>query len=85
MAVSKVVYGTTVLVDLTNDTVTTDCLLKNYTAHDKSGKQVVGALNTISTYTGTSAPSDNFGKDGDLFFVISDAASDVNDSKLEEI
>ena len=37
MAVSKVIYGTTVLVDLTEDTVTPDKLLKGETAHDASG------------------------------------------------
>ena len=42
MAVNKVVYGTTVLVDLTGDTVTTDKLLKGATAHDASGEQVTG-------------------------------------------
>ena len=42
MAVNKVVYGTTVLVDLTEDTVTPDKLLKGATAHDASGEQVTG-------------------------------------------
>ena len=42
MAVNKVVYGTTVLVDLTGDTVTADKLLKGATAHDASGEQVTG-------------------------------------------
>lgn len=42
MAVNKVVYGTTVLVDLTEDTVTADKLLQGYTAHDKSGALITG-------------------------------------------
>lgn len=42
MAVNKVVYGTTVLVDLTEDTVTPDKLLKGATAHDAGGEQVTG-------------------------------------------
>ena len=44
MAVNKVVYGTTVLVDLTGDTVTADKLLKGATAHDASGEQITGTM-----------------------------------------
>ena len=44
MAVNKVVYGTTVLVDLTGDTVTADKLLKGATAHDASGEPITGTL-----------------------------------------
>ncbi len=39
---NKVVYGTTVLVDLTADTVTADTLMQGYTAHDKSGAFITG-------------------------------------------
>lgn len=42
MAVNKVVYGTTVLVDLTEDTVTAATLMQGYTAHDKSGALITG-------------------------------------------
>lgn len=44
MAISKVVYGTTTLVDLTSDTVDAAHLSKGYTAHDAAGNQVVGTL-----------------------------------------
>ena len=44
MAVNKVVYGTTVLVDLTEDTVTPDKLLKGETAHDASGQLITGTM-----------------------------------------
>lgn len=44
MAISKVVYGTSVLVDLTSDTVDTAHLAKGYTAHDASGNLIVGNL-----------------------------------------
>lgn len=40
--VNKVVYGGTVLIDLTGDTVTTDKVLTGYTAHDKSGATITG-------------------------------------------
>lgn len=44
MAVNKVVYGTTVLVDLTPDTVDASHLAQGYTAHDKSGNSITGTM-----------------------------------------
>lgn len=44
MAINKVVYGATVLVDLTSDTVDAAHLAKGYTAHDAGGNLIVGAL-----------------------------------------
>lgn len=41
--VNKVVYGGETLIDLTSDTVDAAHLLKNYTAHDKSGAPVTGS------------------------------------------
>ena len=40
--INKIIYGGEVLIDLTGDTVTADKLLKNMTAHDKSGATVTG-------------------------------------------
>lgn len=40
--INKVIYGETVLIDLTADTITEDKILASYTAHDKSGAAVVG-------------------------------------------
>ena len=54
MAVNKVVYGTTVLVDLTGDTVTADKLLKGATAHDARGEPITGTLEA-----GSGGSSDN--------------------------
>lgn len=42
MATNKVVYGNTVLIDLTADTVTADKILASYTAHDASGATITG-------------------------------------------
>lgn len=42
MATNKVVYGSTVLIDLTADTVTADKILTSYTAHDASGATITG-------------------------------------------
>lgn len=44
MAISKVVYGATVLVDLTSDTVDAEHLANGYTAHDAGGNLIVGTL-----------------------------------------
>ena len=40
--VNKIVYGSTVLIDLTADTVTKDKILASYTAHDASGAIITG-------------------------------------------
>lgn len=42
MAYNKIIYGTTVLIDLTADTVTADKILTSYTAHDASGASITG-------------------------------------------
>jgi hypothetical protein len=43
MAINKVIYGGTTLIDLTSDTATADKVLTGYTFHDKSGAVVDGA------------------------------------------
>lgn len=42
MAVSKVVYGTTTIIDLTADTVVANKLASGYTAHGRDGELVTG-------------------------------------------
>lgn len=42
MAISKVVYGGTTLIDLTGDTVTADKLKKGYKAHGADGELITG-------------------------------------------
>lgn len=44
MAISKVEYGSNVLMDLTGDTVTAYDLYKGITAHNASGDQITGKL-----------------------------------------
>lgn len=68
MAVSKVVYGGEALIDLTGDTVTADRLLAGVTAHDAAGNAVTGAVVTQVYRTGSGAPDDALGVDGDLYF-----------------
>jgi hypothetical protein len=40
--INKVIYGGKTLIDLTGDTITSDKLLKDVTAHDKSGAPITG-------------------------------------------
>lgn len=42
MAINKVQYGNTTLIDLTSDTVTADKLMQGYTAHDRTGALITG-------------------------------------------
>lgn len=53
--VNKVVYDGTTLIDLTADTVTAAYLLKNYTAHDKSGAPITGTCEYDSDTTDANA------------------------------
>lgn len=50
MAKNKIIYGGTVLIDLTADTVTADKLAEGITAHDKSGDIITGT-NTFDSDT----------------------------------
>lgn len=43
MAISKVIYGGTTLIDLTSDTITADKLLTGVTAHGKDGEPITGS------------------------------------------
>lgn len=55
MAVNKIIYGGNTLIDLTGDTVTANKLLKNYTAHDKSGAVITGECTYDSDTTDATA------------------------------
>ena len=67
MAINKVVYGNSTLIDLTEDTVSADKLLAGETAHDRSGASVVGSVVTaevvdnLTTQDATKALSANQG------------------------
>lgn len=70
MAVNKVVYNNSTLIDLTNDTVTTNDLVEGVIAHDKTGTQINGALVVRTVYTGSETPSNSVGVDGDIYLVL---------------
>lgn len=42
MAINKIQYGNSVLIDLTSDTITADKLMQGYTAHDRTGALITG-------------------------------------------
>ncbi len=58
--VNKVVYGTTVLVDLTEDSVTPETLAEGVTAHDKAGNPIVGTMQSGGGGGGDGTPSDTY-------------------------
>lgn len=47
MAINKVVYGDSTLIDLTTDTVTAEVLKTGYIAHDKAGNIITGTLDGV--------------------------------------
>jgi len=53
---NKVIYGSTVLIDLTSDTVEASKMLSGYTAHDKSGATITGTCAfDVNSQDGTAA------------------------------
>lgn len=57
MAINKVVYGGTTLVDLTSDTVASEKMLQGITAHAASGSVITGSISSkpAQTYTPSTA------------------------------
>jgi hypothetical protein len=59
MAISKVVYGGRVLIDLTSDTITADKLKKGYSAHGADGELINGTCeHDANTQDATAADSE---------------------------
>lgn len=67
MGISKVDFGKTTLIDLTEDSVNAASLLRGKTAHNAAGDQVVGEVDVINVYTGNGEPSADLGSDGDIY------------------
>lgn len=67
MAVNHVIINGETVVDLRDDTVSADKLLKGYTAHDKSGAKITGNVTFSTVYTGSGAPNAGMGGDGDIY------------------
>ncbi len=45
--VNKVIYGTSTLIDLTNDTIISEALQSGFTAHNASGASIIGTAINI--------------------------------------
>ena len=67
MAVNHVIINGETVVDLRNDTVSADKLLKGVTAHDKTGAAITGTVSFATVYTGSGEPSNSLGEAGDLY------------------
>lgn len=57
MAISKVVYGNTTLIDISEDTVAAAALLSGITAHGSNGESITGIINELSATTYTPSAS----------------------------
>lgn len=68
---NKVVYYGDTLIDISGDTVAADKLLAGYTAHDASGAPITGNVTVVTYRTGTGAPSNSLGSDGDIYLQTS--------------
>lgn len=44
MSINKVVYSGRTLIDLSSDTITSDKMLENTTAHSKGGSKITGTI-----------------------------------------
>lgn len=67
MAVNHVIINGETVVDLRNDTVSADKLIKGATAHDKTGATITGTVSFATVYTGSGEPSSSLGEEGDLY------------------
>lgn len=67
MAVNHVIINGETVVDLRNDTVSADRLIKGVTAHDKTGTAITGTVSFATVYTGSGEPSSSLGEEGDLY------------------
>lgn len=57
MAKNKIIYGNTVLIDLTSDTVEAQYMLEGYTAHDRAGDIITGTCTYDADTTDADATS----------------------------
>lgn len=95
MTINKVIFGGETLVDLTNDTVSTDTLAKGVTAHDKTGASIVGTMSS-----GGGGASTKYGATVDTFLgdvdtngvlqvptvqidLVFDGVTDIGDNALQ--
>ena len=67
MAVNKVIYDNTTLIDITNTTATAGDVTSGKVFYSANGTQTTGTLQFQKYYTGASAPSSSLGNNGDIY------------------
>lgn len=70
MAINKIVYGTTTLVDLTDLQTDASNVLNGTVGVDKAGNKFTGNVIIQKYYTGSTAPSAELGVNGDLYLKV---------------
>ena len=88
MAISKVVYGTNTLIDLTSDSVTAGSMTKGTTAHAADGVGITGTLKRAYTFMQTDGNYSVFclpmagGSVADNAWTVGDIGASVSNSIL---
>ena len=67
MGVSKVDFGRTTLIDLTEDSVDAASLLRGKTSHNRAGDIVDGTLDVDSALGGSVIPAPDLGAERDIY------------------
>lgn len=70
MAVNKVIYDGTTLIDTSTNTATASDIANGKTATINTGVSVTGTLTFITCYSGTTTPSSSLGQDGDIYLKV---------------
>lgn len=78
MAISKVIYGNTTLIDLTSDTVASNKMLQGITAHDASGASISGSISSKAAQTYTPTTTDQTIASGQYLTGAQTIAGDAN-------
>lgn len=68
MAINKVVYANTTILDLSVDSLNSASqLLNGVTAHGRDGVRITGNVVIQHYYTGSTNPSSSLGENGDIY------------------
>ncbi len=70
MAVNKVTYGNTTLIDITDTTATASDVADGKEFYLANGTKATGTLEFITYYTGSSNPSSSLGNNGDIYLKV---------------
>ena len=71
MAKNKVVFNGQTIIDLSTDTVSSASdIVAGKTAHLRDGSVVTGTLSFSTIYTGSTAPSQSLGVNGDIYLQV---------------